>query len=138
MASINIDLENNQEISIRSVTRIKVTAPFLGVGVAGNKYNKVRGMDVANIMQNVTGSGNWFFWELFKGINPKTNCAVISTSDADAAGIKKVTRGYKELSGLGLVLRVGRGNYMVNPKVLVPEFGKYEELQAIWDSLQKS
>lgn len=138
MAIINIDLNKNQELTIRSTGKTKVTAPFLGVGVAGNKFNKVKGMDVATLMQEVSGSGSWFFWELFKKVDPKTNCAEITTTDSNSGHIKKVTRGYQELNALGLVQRVGRGLYMVNPKAIVPEFGRYEELSAKWESLQKS
>lgn len=138
MAIVSVDLESGQELVIKSQSKLKVTAPFVGIGVPGNNFNKVKGMNVAGLLKNMSPAGTWFFWELFEKINSKTNCSVHSTSDADSAGIKRVTRGYKELSSLGLVLRVDRGTYMINPSAVIPEFGRYLELKSKWDSLQKN
>jgi hypothetical protein len=138
MAIVSVDLDLGQELLIKQQSKLKVTAPFLGIGVPSNNFNKVKGMNVAALMKNMSPAGTWFFWELFEKINSKTNCSVHSTSDADSAEIKRVTRGYKELSSLGLVLRVEKATYMVNPSAVVPEFGRYLELKNKWDSLQKS
>lgn len=138
MVSIVVDLAVDQVFSVSQPKEKHRHPPFLAIGSAGNKFSKVKGMDLTELLMDLSAPSHWLFWRLVRQVNPKTNQAEFSTKDIPEADKVKASRGYKELNSIGLVLRIGPGKYMLHPKAVLPEFGRYEEVQSMWDSLQKN
>ena len=138
MVSIVVDLGVDQVLSINKGKEKSKAPPFLALGKLGNKYNKVEGMDLTKILMDLSAPSHWLFWRLVQAVDNKTNQAEFSTSNLPDADKVKASRGYKELKSVSLVLRIGPGKYMLHPKAVLPEFARYEEIQQVWDSLQKS
>jgi len=94
---------------------------------------KVDGIDIAPILQNLKTASTWLIWELEQKRNPFNNEAVyIPTTETEKSRVKA---GYKELREVGLVKRIRRGTYILNPKAFIPHpTEEYVTVKNIWDS----
>ena len=85
-------------------------------------------------MENLSKVAHWFFWRLNRTRNENTNIAELTP--ADVAEKQKVTRAYRELNKLNLVIRKRRQHYLCNPDVFIPRPGKYQEVYIEWNKLK--
>lgn len=133
MAVILTDLGLNEACKIKVTKEYKVNLPSFGMLGNTERITKVASLDMHSILQDLSRNSSWFFWTLIKKRNPKTNLVdFIPQNNLEA---KKVTNAYKELRDLGVIKRVQRGVYIINPRAYIPSDNQFEIVQAHWDSV---
>ena len=106
--------------------------PF--VAIAGGPYMR----DVTNSLLHKIGKMNaaerWFFLYLHERMAFDTNIAVIKSAKLTSTQITYKTRAYKTLTKQGLVKRVKREHYIINPDMIVP-LSTYPTVKKQWELL---
>lgn len=123
--TINVNKERNSKIP-----------PYRNFGRAGISKGKIEGINASLIFADLSSAATWLFWNLENGRDHQTNISNFQTSNLTQAEKLKLSRGYKELKEKKLVIRVRNQHYLINPKIILPEFKRYEMIQAEWDRIQ--
>ena len=133
MAVILTDIKVNETCKIQVTKHYKVNLPSFGMLGNKERITKVASIDMHSILQDLSRNSSWFFWTLIKKRNPKTN--LVDFIPKDNLEAKKVTYAYKELRDLGVIKRVKRGVYIINPRSYIPSNNQFEIVQSHWDSV---
>jgi len=85
-----------------------------------------------NFFSTLSGKSSWFFWYLAEFREYETNLCDLRKLHMNMTTTEKgrVTRAYAELRKEKLVIRVTKGTYLINPKIILPDFSRFD---AIWD-----
>ncbi len=84
-------------------------------------------------LKNLSKNATWFFWSLVESRRPTDNIAVFKACNTCES--RKVSRAYKELCNLNIIKRIQQQHYIINPKVILPQKGKYQDVKNHWDNL---
>ena len=105
--------------------------PYIRIGKEFIRTNKGKGETVEHVMENLSKGGYWLFFRLSRIRDEKTNIVVMTPKDATEA--QKISRAYKELASHGLVYRLRREHYLLNPDIFLPAPGEYYNVLTEWD-----
>lgn len=83
-------------------------------------------------ISNLSKTASWFFWKLCSVRNEQSNIAEFTPKDNTEA--KKVTKAYKELNQLQLIVRTRRQQYLCNPEVFIPRPGYLTPVRDAWEN----
>lgn len=98
-----------------------------------NDYQEAYGDDFLKILLGVSKTAQKTFLKLHENYDEKTGVSVIAALDTQVDK-NAFSKGYKELHTAGLVKRVKRQQYLINPRSYInPTL--YESLCLLWDSL---
>ena len=87
--------------------------------------------DLYSILQGMSKQTAWLWWELIKNRNRYSNeSKYVAESLVDK---RRLTVAYKELCSLGLVRRIRRQHYLINPLAYLPEQGQFNVVSAKWE-----
>lgn len=97
---------------------------MLSTGLIERGFTHEEGLDFFDTLKTVTNDpAVHLISDLLTHKESITNIAVLGTG-LDQADRNKQSKAYKHLNHLGLVVRVKRGHYLVNPR-FVPPYGEY-------------
>jgi hypothetical protein len=132
MAIVTTDLGVNENLSIIKTDPNKnhPIPPYFVMGRLGTSKHRIEGVNVPHIFSTLSGKGAWFFWFLAMYRGYETNLCDLRKCHMTTTEKGRVTRAYAELSKQKLVIRVTKGTYLINPKIILPDFSRFE---AIWD-----
>lgn len=109
--------------------------PYGMLGRPGKSKHKIEGIDAPSLFKQLSGSAHWFFWTLVEARNHETN--LVKPKHIDLLSKKergRITRAYKELEKMRLVVRTARQTYLINPKVMLPSLKYYERTWVEWEA----
>lgn len=70
--------------------------------------------------------------DLIQVKNASSNLAIFDTANLSASDKNKVSKGYKQLESMGLIIRVKRGMYLINPRLSPPYPDYYDKVCLHW------
>jgi hypothetical protein len=135
MTIISVNLDDTQELSIKERRR-NVLPPFRITGRAGMTHkHKLTGVDICDVFPHFSSNASWLFFFVAKHMDPCNNSLTLSKVLAlDDATQRRVIRAYEQLKGLGVMVRTGKGTYMIHPKLVIPGNQAYfTETWARWE-----
>jgi len=141
--SLTAPLDSDEVIEVRRTKRIR--EPFPGFSIFGNgkeTRNGGRSMDILAICQQLNNGEMElmkFFRDIMEGnkirgeLNP--NVVVPTREESNSKYLKiALKKNYPHMECLGIIKRVKRGTYMLNPKLFIPA-RSVMEITKIWDEL---
>lgn len=133
MAKLEIELCDGKELVITEKTKHKSKHKFYAVGMQMMVDNKLE--SVASVMKELDSNAYWLLWSLIELRDYSNNVAVFSMAELDAALKQRGVRGYRELRDKGLVMKIKRSHYMINPDFIKPDFNVHSQCKLVWDGL---
>jgi len=128
------EVRNGDRVTITKTKNQYKTPSFQKIGGEMSYSTKIKGFcNLYSLLQDLSKQSTWFWWGLLKVRDLDTNICVFEAKDHLEA--KKITIAYKELNLLGLIKRVSKQHYMINPKAFIPNAEVYDKVQAKWNSL---
>ncbi len=106
--------------------------PF--VAHRGGKYMKDRKDSLLHIIGKMNAAERWFFLYVDNLLEFETNEAVVRNSDLTNTQLGYKTKAYKSLHKRGLIKRIKREHYMINPDMVIP-LETYPIVKKKWDSI---
>lgn len=70
--------------------------------------------------------------DLIQVKDASSNIAVFDTASLSASDKNKVSKGYKQLESMGLIIRVKRGMYLINPRLSPPYPDYFDKVCLHW------
>ena len=128
-----IEKDEELTVSIKTVHKIKVY-PY--DCICGNEELTMELKpfpDLYKIFGNFTRPAIWFWWTLVDVRNRSNNIAFYKAKNNLEA--KKITKAYKELSDLNLIIRTEQKHYLINPQAVMPYFKELDRVRDNWDTL---
>lgn len=127
--------KGDEEFAFTRVKKNKNYFPSSGSILSHQKNSReVRTMDVFDVMQGASKGASNLFFKLIKERNVETN--IVNMVPKDSAEAAAVTRAYKELHALQIVVRVKRGVYLINPYAAFPSSAdNFESIKKRWINL---
>ena len=134
MTRVITDLDDDQSLSIvrTDPKKNQVIPPFSAIGRDGMSRHGIEGINSAQILSTLSGRSSWFFWKLVDSRKYETNLCDLRKVPMSTTEKGRVPRAYTELSKKYLVVRFSKGIYLINPKVILPEFSAYESTWEKW------
>jgi len=133
--TLSADMGRNEEIVYRRQAVKKANLPpFDCIGGNMKLKTKVEGFqDLYKVFKNMSKGASWMWWGLVNDRNYYTNESTLKAKDK--AEEAKITRAYKELHEVGLIVRTMRQHYLINPKAMMPAFEEYDNVWSKWVEL---
>lgn len=134
MATITADLSDNERLSINRVDPQKnlPIPPYFNMGRAGTSRHSIKGMDATLILSTLKGKSSWFFWFLATHRDYETNLCKLGKLMMSPTEKARIPRAYNELADKMLVVRCSKGVYLINPKIILPDFATFERTWNKW------
>lgn len=124
----------SEEVIVTKRAKAIIKQPYCYISRAGEYKGKSMGIPLTEMYMDFNKSEQWFYKKLWQNLNYKTNQATILQSDLTKSESNALSTAYTLLKNKGLVRRVRKEVYMINPNaVLYPE--TQEENIRIWNSL---
>lgn len=132
--STSLAQDEELHLSTRRIHKHRIP-PFLPIGQAGMSKYKIAGLDTGNILKDLSTAATWLFWTLESKRNKATNETILLSKFLSKTEQNRVAKGYKELHQKGVIKRIKREHYIINPKAVLPSFEFYEDVWASWENL---
>lgn len=133
---IGVHLRANEKVIIVPDTPHK-DVPYYKVG-NGKKNIKGTSMNLIQLMADLTKPEQVMIKLLEKAYDPwdeiALNCVRLPTVSLTSTEQQYIKKAYKLLEAKGMVKRIKREFYMINPYLMLPSVGQVEA-NALWDSL---
>jgi len=129
---IEFDDENLKLIVTSEKLHKHAIPPFQPIGREGISKHKIEGLNAASILKNMTGKSGWLFWLLVEHKGYETNICNLNHVDLSATESKRLPRARVQLRDAHLIRYLGKGRYLINPKVILPSFKYYERTWEYW------
>ncbi len=129
------DVGDDEIVSIHKKPRSRYRVPaFDCIGGNMEYHTQVKGYDnLYTVIQNMSKQTAWLWWELVKNRNRHSNeCRYVAESGADK---RRLTVAYQKLFALGLVRRMRKQHYLINPLAYLPEQGQFQAVSSKWNAL---
>lgn len=84
------------------------------------------------IISNLKPTAHNIFWKIVSSRNKNKNIGLYKPNTKTESN--RLTRAYKELNQKELIKRIGQGQYLINPDVIVPTY-TYPEVVEHWQSV---
>jgi predicted transcriptional regulator of viral defense system len=108
---------------------------YFMIGDGTVNEHKTESINITKEGMAATKAAQWLINSVMDGIRHITDYSPVVKVIAETKHQKNMlSAGYKELYEKGLVRRVKRGHYMINPNALIPL--DYEEAKKVWDSIE--
>lgn len=133
MARIITDIATDENVAIKVFKQHKCNLPSFGMLVNTERRTKVLGLNMPDILQNLSKTATFIFWKFVKERNPTTN--TVKYLPSNVAERRVLTKAYAELHKLGILKRVKQGEYIISPRAYIPSNNTFDTTQAQWDSL---
>lgn len=128
MPIVSVDLQYGQEIKINNKKRIN---PFIAVGKVMND----KGFDFVDVMSKLSPVAHKVFWEMVKLRDENTNLVLIDSSLNTSSQNAIISKGYRLLQEKGLLNKIGKGLYMINPYAVLPNLNRCNEVNSKWEKI---
>lgn len=97
---------------------------------ANNAYESI---DFFDYLQGLTKDPSvHVLSSLFKAKNPITNVALLDSTNLSQVDKNKISKGYKQLKEDGVVIRIKRGVYLINPRISPPYPESHDSVYLRW------
>jgi len=127
------ELNQNQEYVINVKNTNKTKVPSF-TAISGGKFMKPNKEGLLQEVGKLNKRERWFFLLIDRLMDFDTNTAFIKNSSLTTTEQQNKSRAYKSLHKLGLVKRVKREYYIINPDKIIP-LNSYPIVKKIWNSL---
>lgn len=108
---------------------------YFRIGNGTMNKHKIQAINLVKASNACSSVGRWLIDRIMDGIGYDNDyCPVVKIVGTTTAERSYLKKGYKELHEKGLVKRVKRGHYMINPNALIPV--DYEAALKIWNSVE--
>lgn len=91
--------------------------------------------DARKVLQTLTKTESWFFWEMDIAKDMETNEVMFSRSNCPAENRATYPAIMKNLIDKNMIVRIKQNHYLINPNVTMPKFESYSKVLAKWNSL---
>ena len=130
MAIVTADLPEDQALVITNRPVLPIP-PYFCAGRRGMlKKHKIEGFDLMLVLANLSAIASNMFWTLCRARDVSTNTARLKSSTLTKYEQAKITKAYKELERVKLLVRYKKEHYLINPKAVLPYF---EDFPNVWD-----
>ncbi len=126
MPIVSVDLKAGQAVKIQQSKGIN---PFMAVGRIMND----KGFDFAQVMSKLSPVAHKVFWEMVQVRDIDTNIVLIDSKNQTASQNSIISKGYRLLESEGLLLKIGKGKYMINPYAVLPTLDRCSEVNLVWN-----
>ena len=142
--TVNINLNANQTFKVETKKYVfKPSYIQVGSGYVTDKTKRGYSMDFTEELLNMTPQEGFVFKLLMSNRECpditkdfyKTNRSYIDSSTLTKSEKKKVYEGYTRLASKNLVIRISRGTYMINPRLVISNVGNGEDERRLYDDL---
>ena len=111
----------------------KTQAKRMSYKTEGSSIVYCEGIDFLDtIKQLSTDPAIHLISDLIQVKNASSNLAIFDTANLSASDKNKVSKGYKQLESMGLIIRVKRGMYLINPRLSPPYPDYYDKVCLHW------
>ncbi len=132
MDTPQIQIPKDHVVVISTKPKVWANAPLFHCIGGEKKPGKIPGFKKLYIIfRDMSKTAHWFWWSLVEDRNLETN--MVTFRAAKQSESKKISAAYKELYSLGLIKRVARQKYIINPKVMFPIFKTFEKVWRKWE-----
>ena len=134
-----VSLQRNEElVSYIRTKPNKFKPPFRMISIAGSymnsPYTKTESKDLFHVLLPLSTNARKTFLELHDSYNLDTGISIVYSTHKNQSEKNVFSLGFKELNKVGLVKKIKKEHYIINPKMYL--FNKLlDQLIAIWDSL---
>lgn len=136
MAQIEVtNIDPDKAYTIEEKLKEKIDLPGFDM-FGGNAFIRTKVPnypDLYTVIQNLSPSAAWIWWELIKGCDRRNSIAFYKPVDKVAAN--RLYKGFRDLKKLDLVKRVKPNYYMINPIAFIPVKAEFNKAQALWKSI---
>ena len=101
--------------------------------MAVGRMGKGKGFDFAQVMISLSPVAHKVFWEMVKVRDEATNIVEIESKNQTQSQNSIISKGYRLLTEVDLVLKTGKGTYMINPHAVLPLLDKCQEVNLEWE-----
>lgn len=136
MAQIITDVFLDEHITIKVSKEYKCKLPSFGMLVNRERRTAVEGLNMHDILQNLSKGATFLFWDFIKKRNPNTN--EVRYLPTDSAERRSLTKAYKELNQLEVIQRIRQGEYLISPLAYVPSNNNFDAVLEKWKELQNT
>ena len=132
MQEIVTRVADGDDVVVTLVRKDHYKVPYYMCMVEENKIidDTKMARNIMGLFREMSHTAHWLIWALVAVRNKQNNMAVFSAKDNIEA--KKVTKAYKELHSLGLIRRIKRQHYLINPNAFLPLFEEYDTVVRVW------
>lgn len=131
MPIVSVDLQLGQAVRIQKNKNIN---PFMAVGKMMNE----KGFDFANTMSKLSPVAHKVFWEMVKLRDESSNIVRIDSKTLTASQNSIISKGYRLLEECALLMKIGKGMYMINPYAVLPLMDRCVEVNLEWNKKYES
>ena len=136
ITTVSFNIKRNEEVVLRvSSKKHSKLPPYLALGRVGMSRSGETGVDTVELFKSLSSGATWMFWSLMESISPDTNICMLVSGDLSPSERLKLNRSYKELYEKEVIVRLKKNTYMINPKVILPKFGRYEIISKKWNEV---
>lgn len=128
MPTVSVDIKAGQAVRITAAKQIN---PFIAVG----KMVKDKGFNFAEVMCKLSPVAHKVFWEMVQLRDENTNKVHIDSKLNTNSQNSIISKGYKVLVEHELLLKIGKGTYMINPYAVLPTMSLCKEVNLEWNKL---
>jgi hypothetical protein len=126
---------NDGEILVKQKAYKSKTPNYFRIGNGTMNKQGTFAIDLITEVAMASKAGQFLLLAIKNNIIYDNNYSPVVKVIAETKHQKNMlSAGYKEMHEKGLVRRVKRGHYMINPNALIPL--DYEEAKEIWDSIE--
>lgn len=138
--SVLIQPKHDEQLVI-STKKIPKSKKPPWIAIAGGPRAKHNDKHLLQLIGEMTAPERWFFLYVASKMDHTSNVAIIRNAELSKSHINAKTKAYKALHGKGLLKRVKREYYMVNPNIIIPLEGDadrdiYLESTKKWNSIK--
>ena len=126
MPIVSVDLQLGQAVKIQKSKGIN---PFMAVG----KMMNDKGFDFADVMSKLSPVAHKVFWEMVKLRDESSNIVLIDSKKLTASQNSIISKGYRLLEENDLLMKIGKGMYMINPYAVLPTLDRCAEVNLEWN-----
>ena len=128
-----INLRNGRTISISDMVERKLVLPsFYGFGNGKTNRNNMTSINIPKVMRQLSKPAFNLFWQFVEERNRRTNIVEYIVVPEKRAWMSRTT---KELMKYDLVLRLQRGQYIINPLAVLPDYPQetFDNVMEQWE-----
>lgn len=109
------------------------TRPFTAVGRIYNQKGKVMGYPLISTLLTLSKGEQWLYNLIHEKLDYTNNIAFLQVDSLTKSDRPKMSKAFKLLHAKGLIKRVKREMYIVNPDAVI-NFDNYDEIKRKWDA----
>jgi hypothetical protein len=130
ITTLSVNLNPNEDLVVRTQEKSKWLIPFTPIGK--HSMRNPDSIDALDVICKFNTRELYLLSEMRANLNP-TYKFTIKRKDYSPTDYRRLTTAVRSFLTLGLIKRIKREQYMINPYFLVPSLDKQKDLIQEWE-----